>query len=740
MATVILIRRGLANDYQHQYVTVRYRGEHVDVPITDYADTVDVLRKASELMKLPVAPAASNLHECCGPHGIERRLRRYERIDEVLSSWPENSQNSLVIRHACGPYSDKDLDISFVPLNKSPPWFTLQVHHCARPGKWNKRWVTLLRDGQMLSSKKASFSPAEKDCQLLCDLSCYDIYTPMDEPAILLDEGRALKSARASPVKSLKPPKRWVFAIRSQERPNTYAEDSNYVQFFCTDDPSIANKFQTVVHTWRSWYIVKTRRDAQPKFVPSPEMSPAMSPAVSPAMSPAMSPATQIAVSPVEEEPVESVSPPKTTPRYMLRVSVGDSKPLMNLEHEFDEFGKNWVPDLASALPPRTPGTDSDVSVVTPSTKDGPEPVTDSLGLSSPSEQRRKRRDLNRPQTSADAGEQEGPAKEGSTNITIAITEPQSPAAPGLAANPSPPAKVEAAPWFPSAAEHTAKLRAENARLERQTALPVTPNRPATSPGILRGGKGNTISKGSPPNSGEHRAAGRHNNGNGNTMGNNNINNSNMRIHHPQPQKAQQQPPTLSHVTHYLDWAEPPPPVPAGAAPGSASSVYYLVNPPRSAARHHLEAPAAGAGGKRQQRALATMPSMPALLSSSGTPTRPSRDNAHGRSHANSSTSSSGRPSTSSASSGRPSTSSGGGGGWGGYRQPSGRGRAGSIGSFRRGAGVGVGVGFEAAPPPPPIPPLLLLQSHPALRDGAGARTPGLAVSNGSGMQGRQGK
>lgn len=722
-----MICRRLANGYQHQYVTVRYRGEHVDVPITDYADTVDVLRKASELMKLPVAPAASNLHECCGPHGIERRLRRYERIDEVLNSWPENSQNSLVIRHACGPYSDKDLDISYVPLNKSPPWFTLQVHHCARPGKWNKRWVTLLRDGQMLSSKKASFSPAEKDCQLLCDLSCYDIYTPMDEPAILLDEGRGLKSARPSPVKSLKPPKRWVFAIRSQERSTTYAEDCNYVHFFCTDDPAIANKFQTFVHTWRSWYIVKTRRDAQPKFVPSP------------AMSPAMSPETQITVSPVKEEPVESVSPPATTPRYMLRVSVGDSKPLMNLQHEFDEFGKNWVPDLASALPPRTPRTDPDVSVVTPSSKDGPEPVTDSMGPSSPSEQRRKRRDLNRPQTSTDAGEPEGLAKEGSTNITIAITEPQSPAAPGLAADPSPPAKVDAASWFPSAAEHTAKLRAEKARLERQTTPPVTPNRPATSPGILRGGKGNTISKGSPPTCGERRAAGRHNNANGNTMGNSN--NNNMRIHHPQPQKAQQQPPTLSHVTHYLDWAEPPPPVPAGVAPGSASSVYYLVNPPRSAARHHLEAPTAAGGGKRQ-RALASTPSMPTLSSSNGTPTKQSRDNnAHGRSHANSSTSSSGRPSTSSASSGRPSTSSGGGGGgWGGYRRPSGRARAGSIGSLRRGAGGVGGVGFEAAPPPPPIPPLLLLQSHPALRDGAGVRTPGLAVSNGYGMQGRQGK
>lgn len=735
-------------------MTVRYRGEHVDVPITDYADTVDVLRKASELMKLPVAPAASNLHECCGPHGIERRLRRYERIDEVLSSWPENSQNSLVIRHACGPYSDKDLDISFVPLNKSPPWFTLQVHHCARPGKWNKRWVTLLRDGQMLSSKKASFSPAEKDCQLLCDLSCYDIYTPMDEPAILLDEGRASKSARASPVKSLKPPKRWIFAIRSQERPTTYAEDSNYVHFFCTDDPSIANKFQTLVHIWRSWYIVKTRRDAQPKFVQSPEMSPAMSPV------------TQVTASPVmKDEPLESISPPSTTPRYMLRVSVGDSKPLINLQQEFDEFGKNWVPDLASALQPRTPGTDSDVSVAAmPSAKGVPEAGADSVGLSSPSEQRRMRRDLNRPQTSTDDVEQQGPAKEGSTDITIAITEPQSPAAPDLAAdvaaaspaNPPPPARVETTPWFPSAAEHTARLRAEKARLERQTTPPVTPNRPATSSGTLRAAKGNTTSKGSPPN-GDRRAAGRHNNNNNgnatsNTMGNNPNNNNSLRIHHPQPQKAHQQPPTLSHVTHYLDWAEPPPPVPPGAAPGSASSAYYLANPPRSAARH-LEASAASSAPSGKRRALATTPSMPALSTSSsmssasGTPTRQPRDNHHhnnaahhhhhNRTHASSSASSSGgRPSTSSASSsGRPSTSSGG-GGWA-HRQPSGRGRARSIGSLRRGAGGPPGV---EPPPPPPIPPLLLLQSHPALRDGAGARAPGLAAGHGSGVQGRQGR
>lgn len=636
---------------------------------------MDVLRQASEQMKLPVAPAASNLHECCSPHGIERRLRRYERIQEVLNSWPKNARNSLVIRHACGPYNDKDLDISFVPLSKTPSTVTLQLHHCSRPGKWHKRWVTLLCDGQVLSSKKADFSPAEKDCQVLCDLSYYDIYTTTDEPAILLDEGRSSRSPRASPVKSLKPPKRWVFAVRSQERPTTFLENANYVHFFCTDDPAIANKFQTSVHVWRSWYIVKTRGDAQRKHDSDVEMT-----------SPTW-------ITPIEEKPMRSTIPvDDVSSNHVLKVSIEEFQPLMNLEHEIDEFRKNWVPELPLVLPPMTPGTDSDTSMLTPSTSGGMGPGEDSLDLSSPSEQRRKRRDLKRSLASIEAGEQPhgGPA-----GATIIITEPEAPETPirSNLANPITPAKPEPAPWLPSAAEHTAKLRAEQARLERLSTPPVTPQRPATSAGVVRGGR-DSVYMSSPPNM-DRRPVVRFS-----------INDSGVQQPQPQPSLS-------SHVTSYLDWAEPPPPLPTGAL-GSGS--YFNHNPSRGASRH-LEVPTAS--GKR--RNLTSMPSMPALVKSGspmkqrGAPGVPALWR-EGSNHP------SGRKNSGS-SSGRPSTSSDAGSG-AGTRQLN-RGRSGSLTSLRRGAG---GRPLVEAPPPP-IPPLPL-HVRPALREGTGVRPLGMVFTD----------
>lgn len=676
---------------------------------------MDVLRQASEEMKLPVAPAASNLHECCSHHGIERRLRRYERIQEVLNSWPQNGQNSLEIRHACGPYVDKDLDISFVPLSKTPPAFTLELHHCSRPGKWHKRWVTLLCDGQVLSSKKAAdLSPAEKDCQILCDLSCCDVYTPMDEPAILLDEGRSSKSSRASPVQSLKPPKRWVFAVKSQHRPTTVHENANYVHYFCTDDPAIANKFQTSVHVWRSWYMVKTRGDAQRKRDSDVEM------------------ASPTPTASIEEVPMKSTIPVELPSDHVLKISLEEFEPLINLEQEMDEFSKNWVPELPLILPPMTPGTDSDALMMTPSTSGGSGPGEDNLDLSSPSEQRRKRRDLQRSLTSTGTGEeQHGPA-DGSASATIIITEPQTPQTPlrsphltaGNVASTLSPAKPEPAPWLPSAAEHTAKLRAEHAR---RGTPPVTPQRPATSTGILRGGGGSRDPICMGPLNVDRRPVVR--------FGNTTNNNNDIGLQQPQPQ------PPLPHVTSYLDWVSPPPPVPA-RAPGSG--IYFNLMPPRSASSRHLEVPTVTTAGGGKRRNLMTMPSMPALIES-GSPKRQQQQQQRGApslwrdgdsSHENSSNNSGGRLSTSS--NGRPSTSSNGSGGSGGGSDAGAarhlhRGRSGSMTSLRRGGGGGGGGGIGSArafmgeTPPPPIPPLPL-HVRPAIRDGTGVRPLGMVM------------
>lgn len=667
-----------------QLVRVRYRGEYASICVGDNTDTVDVLRQAAELMNSPINTAASIVYECYAPLGIERRLRRYERIREVVESWPRNAQNSLLIRHAWGPDNDKDLDISFVPVGVTPTPFVLYLYQCSRSGKWQKRWVSLLADGQMLSSKTPDFSPG-KDCQPLCDLSEYDIYNFITEPATLTDDGR-LKTARTSPLRNLKAPKRYAFALRSQQRPTTYPSASTYVHFFCTENPAVARRFSTLVHAWRSWYMVKSRRDVQRKKLMDTPTSPISS----------ISPAPQI--TPVKHEPQKSVSHVKVSPGHKMKLSVdetpytiGEFQPFVDIERfnkPADEFGIDWIPDPRSSLPPVTPGTDSGASFKTP-------PSTDEFlkedrpDMSSPSEERRKRRDL-KSLPAIDTGAQAA-SGEGSANITIAITEPMSTSSERTLSDatwnsladtqptepePSSPVKPEPESWLPSAAEHTANARrkAEQERLERLNNPPVTPQRPVINSGVVARGGLPSVPPTPPvppvpavPPIPERRGG---------------------RYH------SRSQPIIPGHLAaHYRaasQWAE----APSGARPS-----------------RHLEVPAHSHG-----RSLTSMVSMPALTESPNTkhlPAQPSpvprRDRSLSSSHP------------------RPMTSYG--ERTGGPRQGQLRARSGSGTSLRRGYNGALAAPPLGAPPMPPMPVRLNVRPPTATKDGVVVvRPPGAAA------------
>lgn len=136
---------------------------------------------------------------------------------------------------------DKDLDIALVPKGSQPPTgFTLYLYYCYKPGKWTKRYVTLLETGQIYVGKKPNIKVTDKDCQKICHLSDFDIYTPTE----------------AQMRRHLKPPKKFCYAIKSQQRATVFVNMDSYVHYFCTEDPKIAQQFHSLVHGWRSWHLV----------------------------------------------------------------------------------------------------------------------------------------------------------------------------------------------------------------------------------------------------------------------------------------------------------------------------------------------------------------------------------------------------------------------------------------------------------------------------------------------------
>ncbi|KAJ4389267.1 hypothetical protein N0V93_006732 [Gnomoniopsis smithogilvyi] len=453
-----------SRDARMSQVCVRYQGEWANIPISDTTDTVDVLCQASKVMNSPINTSTSVVLESYASLGLERRLRHYERVAHVTGCWSRKTQNSLLIRHAHNPDSNKDLDFASVP--ETPPGFMLQLHHCSRPGKWQQRWITLLQDGQMVSSKKPASSFLEKDCQRLCHMAVCDIYVATNEEATASQDHRQSRSYRASPIKGLKPPKKYVLAVKAQNKPITKHEADNYVHFFCTENPDVASRFHDMVHAWRSWYMVKVKRQSQ--SVPSLDTR-------------ETEPAPQI--TPVEYTPTKSISYLKVSSGHKVKISrddtpytigeIGDS-PLIDMKRfdkPLEEYGKDWIKiQRHSGGSPMTPGTtDSGVSLTTPST--GELEGNETFECVSPSEGRRKRLDTKK---------SSGPSgtvvtTEGSSDVPISITKPPT----ERSSTPPPEPKPEVSPWLPSASEHTAKLKAEQARIP-----PPAPPRPATSSGL----------------------------------------------------------------------------------------------------------------------------------------------------------------------------------------------------------------------------------------------------------------
>lgn len=193
-----------------------------------------------------INPSTAILIESYTQLGLERRIRRYEHIREVMNSWDRDTQNAFLLQNSDTPRFDIDLDASSVP-NEAPEPVTVYMYHSQKPGKWNKRYITLLSSGHIFMSKKTGAKASEKDAVSLCHLTDFDIYTLTPQQI----------------RKNLKPPKKYSYAIKSQQRTAIFLNTENFVHFFSTDDVAVSEKWYAAVQQWRSWYLVNKKGEGK---------------------------------------------------------------------------------------------------------------------------------------------------------------------------------------------------------------------------------------------------------------------------------------------------------------------------------------------------------------------------------------------------------------------------------------------------------------------------------------------
>lgn len=235
-----------------RHVLVQYSDASLSMPITPSTSVADLLLSASQQLSSDIDPAKFILLESFNQVGLQRPLRRYEHVREVMNSWVHDDDNRLIIVPPSGIEALEQVDGQKVPSEK-PAEVTVYLYHSSRPRKWDKRYVTLRSDGQILVSKKEN----SKDHTNICHLSDYDIYSP---------------SARAV-AKEVKPPKKMCLAIKSQQKSSIFLSTENFVHFFCTNDRAVGDKWHRAVQQWRSWYLVNTLGAIQSAEGQSPHRS-----------------------------------------------------------------------------------------------------------------------------------------------------------------------------------------------------------------------------------------------------------------------------------------------------------------------------------------------------------------------------------------------------------------------------------------------------------------------------------
>ena len=216
-------------------VRVRYKESSTIRSITPTTRAQDLLSSAAEHFP-DIDPSKFILMEsfATGPISLERPLRRYEYIRDVMNSWVYDGANALFIIPPASVDALLQLSIQGAPADK-PIDVTFHIHHSQRPRKWDKRYLTLRADGQVTISKK----PGSKEQTNICHLSDFDIYTPT-VPTLF----------------EVKPPRKICYVVKSQQKSIMFESTEKFVHFLSTDDRAVAEQLYRTVQAWRSWYLV----------------------------------------------------------------------------------------------------------------------------------------------------------------------------------------------------------------------------------------------------------------------------------------------------------------------------------------------------------------------------------------------------------------------------------------------------------------------------------------------------
>ena len=224
------------------HVRVNFQDHVTKVSVSADMKARDVMALAAEYLNIAIDLDKWTIKEFFAPLGLERPLRRYETVREVVRSWDGDQKCHLTLS-----LQDDNNDLEadeYVEARFSPDRQTAEISfrlYHAYPGhKFERRYITLKPEGQVTMSKKEKKPSSASDTVNICHMTDFDIFCMASREQ-----------------KKVNPPKKYNFVVKTLQKLCMFENNNNnYAHYFSVKDPNVAREFYDAIHGWRSYYII----------------------------------------------------------------------------------------------------------------------------------------------------------------------------------------------------------------------------------------------------------------------------------------------------------------------------------------------------------------------------------------------------------------------------------------------------------------------------------------------------
>ncbi|KAK4050502.1 hypothetical protein OIO90_005085 [Microbotryomycetes sp. JL221] len=178
-----------------------------------------------------------SLWEICRVLGVERPIREYEFVSDIIKSWDHDTNILIIKRTPLWPLLSASLRIS--PATPQGSFVQLEV----KKGKWAKRYLNI-KDNAIWQGK----SEKPKDASVLCQLSSFEVFFVANHA-----------------VGELRAPKPFVFALKSKLPRAHYENESEYCHFVSVKTQDELTKWVKMIIEARNQVVRKENAVASVK-------------------------------------------------------------------------------------------------------------------------------------------------------------------------------------------------------------------------------------------------------------------------------------------------------------------------------------------------------------------------------------------------------------------------------------------------------------------------------------------